>query len=142
MVSREVEEILLLKRDQSVLVRRPRAVAEEFGILRVAVPPSETGEALQLISEPVAPVANEIDELVSPALFKVPVRDGVKVSVFPAPVMVMPVVSPLNEPVEEARVIVGPVWIEPTGPIPVSDAPAAAKPRVEVATQRVLVPVV
>ena len=57
----------------------------------------------------------------------------------PVAVMRRPAVRPLKALVEVASVIVGPVWIEPAGPTPVI-APAT-RPRVEVATHLVLVPV-
>lgn len=51
----------------------------------------------------------DTDELVSPALSRVPVRDGVNVWVLPLEVMVIPAVRPLKEPVEVARVCEEPV---------------------------------
>lgn len=141
-VSIEVLEILLLNSDQSAEVRRPRAEAEADGILSVAVPPKETGEADQLMSEPVLPVAKAMVEFVKPALLRVPVIVGVYVRVFPLPTMVRPVVRPLKEPVLVAWVMVGPVWSWVAGPKEVMAPPVAMKPRLEVATQRVEVPVV
>ncbi len=46
----------------------------------------------------------EMVELARPALLKVPLRDGVKVWVSPAEVMVIAAVRPLKEEVEVARV--------------------------------------
>ena len=44
-----------------------------------------------------------------PATVSVPAIDGVKVCVLPEPMIVMPAVSPLNDPVDVASVIVGPL---------------------------------
>ena len=139
-VSREVLEILPLKVDQSVLVRRPRAVADEFGIFKVTVPPKVLEAAVKLKSVPVLVVANDNHGVARPALVSKPVIDGVYVRVLPAPVMVIPAVRPLNEPVEVAWVMVGPVCNCPVGPMPV--IAEVRNPSDEVATQRVLVPVV
>ena len=142
MVSSEVLEILLVKVVQSAEVKRPRLAAEALGIFSVAVSPSATGEADQLMSVPVLPVAKAMEELAKPALPSVPVSVGVYVMVLPAPVMSKPAVRPLNALVEVARVSVGPVWIEPAGPTPVILLLPPPIPRVEVATHRVLIPVV
>ena len=52
----------MLKFVQSDERRSPLFVADDDGMLRVAVPPRETGEAVQLMSEPEEPVANEMEE--------------------------------------------------------------------------------
>jgi hypothetical protein len=64
-----------------------------------------------------------------PATVRVPVIEGVKVWVLPLPVMVRAVVRPLNEPVEVAKVTVGPEEVWPAGPI----AEIEPRPRDEVA---------
>jgi hypothetical protein len=137
-VSREDDEILPLKVDQSVAVKRPRAVADEFGILRVAVPPRVVEALVQLRSVPVLEVAKEMYGVERPAFVSAPLSDGVKVMVLPVAVMVVPRVRPLKVPVEVARVTAGPVWSAPAGPIEVTAV--ERRPREEVATHRVLVP--
>ena len=140
MVSSEVDEILPVKVVQSALVRSPRAEADALGILSVTVPPSAVEADPQLMSEPVVPVVYEVVAVVRPLLPRVPVIVGVKVTVFPVAVIKSAILSPLNELVEEANVIVAPVWIEPAGPIPV--IAVAKSPSDEVATHLVEVPVV
>ena len=58
----EEVETLLLKVVQSAEVRRPRAEPEAEGTLRVAVPPKETGEEAQPMSEPEVPSEKEMLE--------------------------------------------------------------------------------
>jgi hypothetical protein len=140
MVSSEVDEILPLKVVQSALVRRPRFAAEALGILSCTVPPSAVEAEPQLMSEPVEPVVYEVVAVVRPLLPRVPVIVGAKVTVFPVAVIKSAILSPLNELVVEAKVMVGPLWIEAAGPTPVI-APAR-RPRVLVATHLVEVPVV
>jgi hypothetical protein len=76
-VSRDELLIFPLKVVQSVEVRRPRAEALEFGIFKVTVPPRVDDALEKLRSVPVLVVANDNHGLVIPALFKVPVIDGV-----------------------------------------------------------------
>ena len=101
--------------------RSPRLPAPAEGMFSVAVPPRDTGEAVQLMSVPVDPVENEIEELVSPEFPSVPEIVGVVVSVFPEPTVCTPNVSPLKVAVEEARVTTPLVTSCPRGPIAVRD---------------------
>ena len=59
------EEILLLKVVQSAEMRSPLLLADDDGMFRVAVPPRETGEDVQLMSEPVDPVLKVMLEFAS-----------------------------------------------------------------------------
>lgn len=109
LVSSEELEILPTKVDQSAAVRRPRAVDETLGILRVAVLPRDTGEVDQLMSDPVLVVAKEIVEFARPELPRAPVIVGLNVMVLPVAVIVSAFARPLNEPVVVASKIDGPV---------------------------------
>ena len=55
-----------------------------------------------------------------PATESVPESEGVKVSVSPEPTTVVPIVRPLNDPVEVAIVTAGPSWSWLAGPIEVT----------------------
>jgi hypothetical protein len=63
------------------------------------------------------PEVKEVWPVPPPPTVRVPLIEGVKVWVLPEPVMVRAVVRPLKEPVEVAKVTVGPEEVWPVGPI-------------------------
>src|ERR1700683_1206892 len=69
-----------------------------------------------------------------PATVIMPDREGAKVVVFPAAVMVSADVSPFAVLVEVASVTVGPLWVWPLGPIDVNVPPPPLMPSDEVET--------
>ena len=66
---------------------------------------------------PVRIPESEVEPVPPPATVSVPESDGAKVSVFPAPVIVIAEVRPFVVFEEDAIVTAGPVWSWPAGPM-------------------------
>lgn len=103
---------------------------QEFEITPVfasesAVPPRDTAPP----PERPVPVFTVTDEFVRPALFNVPLHKGVIVKVDPTLVIASATVRPLNDAVEVANPITGPVDVARPSPTDVKAALRGVKPR-------------